>query len=110
MEGNKYLKLSFFQDIIFFVISCLWSFPEHARQIFIYLLHSNDDRENLAIVYPTLKVLHTSPHCITDFDQKFHLSHVMTITKLMSLMKPRLIFHLLYLIQHLPRLNIDTDP
>jgi hypothetical protein len=32
-------------------------------------LHSTDDHENLAIVYPPLKVVHISPHCITDFDQ-----------------------------------------
>jgi hypothetical protein len=69
MGENKYLKLSFFQDIIFFVINYLLSFPEHAKQIFLYLLHSNDDHENLALVYPPLKVVHIFPHCITDFDQ-----------------------------------------
>jgi hypothetical protein len=70
MEENKYLKLDFFQGILLFVISCLWSFLEHAKQIFLYLLHSNDDHENLAIVYPPLKVVHAYPHCITDFDKK----------------------------------------
>jgi hypothetical protein len=69
MGENKYLKLSFFQDIIFFVINYLLSFPEHAKQIFLYLLHSNDDHENLEIVYPPLKVIHISPQFITDFDQ-----------------------------------------
>jgi hypothetical protein len=68
MGESKYLKLSFFQDIIFFVINYLLSFPEHDKQYFIYLLHSNDDHENIALVYP-LKVVHIFPHCITDFDQ-----------------------------------------
>jgi hypothetical protein len=71
MEENKYLKMDFFQGILFFVISCLWSFLEHAKQIFLYLLHSNDDHENLAIVYPPLKVVHAYPHCITDFDKNY---------------------------------------
>ena len=69
MGENKYLKLSFFQDIMFFVIDYLLSFPEHAKQFFLYLLHSNDDHENLAIVYPPPKVLHISHHFIIDFDQ-----------------------------------------
>jgi hypothetical protein len=71
MEENKYLKLDFFQGILLFVISCLWSFLEHARQMFLPLLHSNDDHENLSIIYPPLKVVHAYPHCITDFDKKF---------------------------------------
>jgi hypothetical protein len=71
MGERKYLKLSFFQDIIFFVLNYILSFPEHAKQIFLYLLHSNDDHENLAIIYPPLKVIHISPQLITDFDQKF---------------------------------------
>jgi hypothetical protein len=45
------------------------SFPEHAKQIFLYLLHSNDDHENLAIVYHPPKFVHISPHFITYFDQ-----------------------------------------
>jgi hypothetical protein len=45
------------------------SFPEHDKQIYLYLLHSNDDHENLALLYPPLKVVHIFPHCITDFDQ-----------------------------------------
>ena len=69
MGENKYLKLSFFQDIIFFVINYLLSFLEHAKQIFLYLLHSNDDHENILLVYPPLKVVHIFPHCITNFDQ-----------------------------------------
>ena len=32
-------------------------------------MHSNDDPENHALVYPSLKVVHISPHCITDFDK-----------------------------------------
>ena len=69
MEENKYLNLDFFQGILFFVIICLWSFLEHVKQFFLYLLHSNDDHENLAIVYPPLKFVHIFPHGITDFDQ-----------------------------------------
>jgi hypothetical protein len=69
MEENKYLKLDFFQGILLFVISCLWSFPEHVRQIFLYLLHANDDHDNLEIIYPPLKVIHISPQFITDFDK-----------------------------------------
>jgi hypothetical protein len=52
-----------------FVISCLWSFPEHARQIVIHLLHANDDHDKLEIIYPPLKVIQISPHFITDFDK-----------------------------------------
>ena len=55
--------MDFFQGILLFVISCLCSFLEHAKQIFLYLLHSNGDHENLAIVYPPLKVEHAYPHC-----------------------------------------------
>jgi hypothetical protein len=69
MGENKYLKLIFFQDIIFFVTKYLLSFPGHAKQFFIYQLHSNDDHENIAIVYPPPKVVHISPHFIIDFDQ-----------------------------------------
>jgi hypothetical protein len=69
MGENKYLKLSFFQDILCFVTNYLLFFPQHAKHIFLYLLHSNDDHENLALVYPPLKFEHISPHCITDFDQ-----------------------------------------
>jgi hypothetical protein len=70
MEENKYLNLEFFQGILLLGISCLWSFHEHAKQIFLYLLHSNYDHENLEIIYPPLKFVHAYPHCITDFDKK----------------------------------------
>jgi hypothetical protein len=70
MGEKKCLKLSFFEDIIFFVTKYLLSFPKHAKQIFLYLLHSNDDHVNLAIVYPPLEVVHAYPHYITDFDKK----------------------------------------
>jgi hypothetical protein len=69
MEENKYLKLDFFQGILLFVISCLCSLLKHAKHIFLYLLHSNDDHENIAIVYPPLKFLHVYPHYITNFDK-----------------------------------------
>jgi hypothetical protein len=69
MEENKYLKFYFFQGIILFVVSCLWSFPEHARQFFLHLLHENDDHENPEIVYPCLKIIQVSPQFITDFDK-----------------------------------------
>jgi len=71
MGENKYLKLFFVQDIIFFSIKYLWSFPEHAKQYFLYPLHSCDDHVNLAIVYPPLKVVHISPQFVTNFDQNF---------------------------------------
>jgi hypothetical protein len=70
MEENRYLKWDLFQSILLFVISYLCSFLEHAKQIFLYLLHFNDDHEKLAIIYPPLKVAHAYPHCITDFDKK----------------------------------------
>jgi hypothetical protein len=44
---------------------------EHAKQFFLYLLHPNDDHENLAIVCSPLKVVHAYPHYITDFDKSF---------------------------------------
>jgi len=69
MGENKYLKLSFFQDIIFFVTKYVFSFPKHAKQIFLYLLNSNDDHENISIVYIPLKFVHISPQFINDFDQ-----------------------------------------
>ena len=62
MEENKYLKLDFFEGILLFVIGCLCFFLEHAKQIFLYLLHSNDDHEKLAIIYPPIKVSHAYPH------------------------------------------------
>jgi hypothetical protein len=70
MEENRYLKWDLLQSILLFVISYLCSFLEYAKQIFLYLLHSNDDHENLEIVYPPLKFVHAYPHCITDFDKK----------------------------------------
>jgi len=69
MGENKYLKLSFFQDIIFFVIDYLLYFPEHAKQIFLHLMHANNDHYNLKIVYPPFKFIQISPQFITDFDQ-----------------------------------------
>jgi hypothetical protein len=69
MEEKKYLKLGFSQGIILFFVSYLWSFPEHARQIFIHLLHANDDHDNLEIVYPPLKIIQIFPQFIIEFDQ-----------------------------------------
>jgi hypothetical protein len=66
---KQVLKIGFFQGIILFVISCLWSFPEHARQFFLHLLHANDDHDNPEIAYPPLKIIQISPQFITDFDQ-----------------------------------------
>ena len=71
MEENKYLKLDFFQGILLFVVGCLYFFLEHAKQIFLYLLHSNDDHEKLGIIYPPLKFAHAYPHCIDEFDKSF---------------------------------------
>jgi hypothetical protein len=69
MEENKYLKLGFFQGIVLFVVSYQWSFPKHARQMFLHLLHANDDHDNIEMVYPPLKIIQTSPQFIIDFDQ-----------------------------------------
>jgi hypothetical protein len=71
MEENKYLKLDIFQGILLFVISCLWSFPERSRQIFVHLLHANNDHDNTEIAYPPLKIIQIYPQFITDFDQNF---------------------------------------
>jgi hypothetical protein len=60
-HGRKQVpKVDFFQDIIFFVINYLLSFPKHVKQVVLYLLHSNEDHENLTIVYPPPKFLHIS--------------------------------------------------
>jgi hypothetical protein len=69
MKENKYLKLDFFQIILLFVVSCLWSFPEQARQIFLHLLHANNDHDYTEIAYPPLEIIQISPQFITDFDQ-----------------------------------------
>ena len=69
MGENKYLKLSFFQDIIFFVINYLLSFPEHDKQIFLHLLHANDYHDNIEIVCSPPKIIQISPRFIIDFDQ-----------------------------------------
>jgi hypothetical protein len=109
MGKNKYLKLSFLQDIIFFVINYLLSFPEHAKQIFLYLLHSNDDHENPALVYPSLKVVHISPHCITDFDQNLPSEPCDDHSQVDEPHEIKVDISPLYLIQHPPRFNRDTD-
>jgi hypothetical protein len=70
MEENRYLKWDLLQSILLSVISYLYSFLEYSKQIFLYLLHSNNDHENLEIAYPPLKVVHEYPHCINDFDKK----------------------------------------
>jgi hypothetical protein len=69
MEGNKYLKLDFFQGILLFVISFLWSFLEHARQIFLHLLHANNDHDNPEMTYPLRNIIQISPQFITVSDQ-----------------------------------------
>ena len=62
-------------------------------------------------IYIPLLKLHERPLSLSlILIKKFHLGYMMTITKLMSLMKPGLIFNLLHLSQHPPRLNIDIDP
>jgi hypothetical protein len=71
MEENRYSKWDLFQSILLFVISYFFSFLEHAKQVFIYLLHLDDNHEKLEIIYPPLKVTHAYPHCITDFDKSF---------------------------------------
>jgi hypothetical protein len=71
MKENRYLKWDLFQKFLLFITSCLYSFLEHAKQIFIYPLYINDDHGKLAIIYPPLKVAHAYPHCITEFDKIF---------------------------------------
>jgi hypothetical protein len=69
MEENRYLKLKFSEGIQLFVISCLCFLLEHAKFLFIYLLHSNDDQEKNAIIHPPLKIAHAYPHSIDDLDK-----------------------------------------
>jgi hypothetical protein len=68
-ETNLQSANRFFQDIIFFVINYLLSLPEHAKKIFLYLLHANDDHANMETVYPPLKFIQISTQFITHFDQ-----------------------------------------
>jgi hypothetical protein len=70
MKENRYSKWDLFQSILLFILSCLCSFLEHAKQIFLYLLYFNDDHERLAIIFPPLDVAHAYPHLITGFDKK----------------------------------------
>jgi hypothetical protein len=65
--------LDFFQGILLFVISCLWSFPEQFRQIFLHLLHANNDHDNTEIAYPPLEIIQISSQFITEFDQNLPL-------------------------------------
>jgi hypothetical protein len=110
MEENRYLKWDLFQSILLFVISCLCYCLEHAKQIFIYLLHSDDDHENLAIVYPPLKVVHAYPHCITDFDKKIPFGPCEDHNQVDEPHEAKDDISLLYLLQRPPRPNIDTHP
>jgi hypothetical protein len=71
MEENRDLKLDFFQGILLFVIGIPYVFLEQAKQIFLFLMHSNDDHEKIAIIHPPLKIAHAYPHCINDFDKSF---------------------------------------
>ena len=70
MKENKRSKWDFFQIILLFVISCLWSLLENARQVFICLLHPNNDHDNPENIYPTLKITRTSTQFITHFDKE----------------------------------------
>jgi hypothetical protein len=70
MKENKCSKWDFFQIILLFVIICLWSFLENARQFLLFLLHANNDHDNLEKIYPPLKITRTSPQFITHFDTK----------------------------------------
>jgi hypothetical protein len=71
MKESKYSKWDPFQSILLFVISCLYSFLEHAAQFFLYLCHCNEDHEKLAVVYPPLDVSHAYPHYIANFGRIF---------------------------------------
>jgi hypothetical protein len=70
MKENKCSKWDFFQIILLFVISCLWSFLKNARQVLLFLLHANNDNENPENIYPPLKITRTSPQFITHFDKE----------------------------------------
>jgi hypothetical protein len=70
MKENKCSKWDFFQIILLFVISCLWSFLENARQVLLCLLHANNDHDNPENIYPPLKITRTSPQFITHFDKE----------------------------------------
>ena len=65
---KKVLKFGFFPRH-FIVCYKLPLVLKHVKLMFIYLLHSNYDHENLAIVYPPLKFAHAYPHYVTDFDK-----------------------------------------
>jgi hypothetical protein len=69
MEENKYLKWEFFQGILLFFIILFWYLPEHARKIFLHLLHENNDHDNPNFAYPLLKIIKISPQVIVDLDQ-----------------------------------------
>jgi hypothetical protein len=69
MEENKYFKSSFFQNIIWFIVDYLWSFLEHVKQVFLHLLHENDDHDNPEVAYPPLKIIQISHQFVDDFDQ-----------------------------------------
>jgi hypothetical protein len=69
-ERKQMLKMGFFQTIFLFVISCLWSFLENARQVLLFLLHANNDHGNLENIYPPLKITRTSPQFITHSDKE----------------------------------------
>jgi hypothetical protein len=71
MKENRYSKWDLFQSILLFILSCLCSFLEHAKQIFLYLLYFNDDHERLAIIFPPLYVAHAYPHLVVGSDKKF---------------------------------------
>jgi hypothetical protein len=70
MRENRYSKWYLLQSILLFILSCLCSFLEHAKQTFFYLLYLNNDHERIAIIFPPLYVAHAYPHLVIGSDKK----------------------------------------
>jgi hypothetical protein len=71
MEGHygktRYQRLSFLDDILFFGINYLLSFPEHIKRVFHFFLHVNDDHRS-TLVDSSLKTVDIPSSCIVDCD------------------------------------------
>jgi hypothetical protein len=65
-----YSKWDLLQSILLLLLSCLFSFLEHAKRTFFYLLYLNNDHEILAIIFPPLYVAHAYPHLVIGSDKK----------------------------------------
>jgi hypothetical protein len=88
------------------VTSC--PFLNIVKRIFLYLLYSNEDYRStldspLKVVYHSFEVVNTSPFCIGDPEQDLNDNH----SKASEPLDTKLIYHLMYLILHLPRSQDD---